>query len=246
MSTLPPNQPQVSPNRPGAPAEKTGTELPFDVQLRTFWEKNHRAVYMGCALVLVAIIGRYAYDELAAQHEASIEAAYAAATTPARLQAFAQSHAGHPLAGVAYLKVADEAYAAGNFADALANYDRAAAALPGTPFASRALLGRGVCLIQSGKSSDGTAILKRLSDDTAQLEGVRCEATYHLASLAFEAGRYDEVVTLTNLIMQLDTGGTWAQRSLFLRGRTPVPVATAASEKKDEAVPAVSVKLPGS
>jgi Tfp pilus assembly protein PilF len=147
---------------------------------------------------------------------------------------------------VAYLKVADEAYTAGNFADALANYDRAAAALPGTPFASRALLGRGVCLIQSGKSSDGTGILKRLSDDTAQLEGVRCEATYHLASLAFEAGRYDEVVTLTNLIMQLDTGGTWAQRSLFLRGRTPVPVATAASEKKDEAAPAVSVKLPGS
>jgi predicted negative regulator of RcsB-dependent stress response len=246
MSTLPPNQPQVSPNRPGAQAEKTETELPFDIQLRIFWEKNHQAVYVGCALVLLAIIGRYAYDGLAAQHEASIEAAYAAATTPAKLQAFARDHAGHPLAGAACLKVADEAYAAGNFADALANYDQAAAALPGTPFASRALLGKSVCLIQSGKTNDGTAILKRLSDDTAQLEAVRCEAAYHLASLAFEAGRYDEVVTLTNLIMQLDTGGMWAQRSLLLRARTPVPVAAAASEKKGEAAPAVSVKVPGS
>jgi hypothetical protein len=130
MSTLPPNQPQVSPNRPGAAAEKTETELPFDVQLRTFWEKNHQAVYVGCALVLVAIIGRYANDGLAAQHEARIEAAYAAATTPAKQQILAQGYAGHPLAGAAYLKLADEAYAAGNFTDALANYDRAAAALP--------------------------------------------------------------------------------------------------------------------
>ena len=246
MSTLPPNQPQVSPNRPGAPAEKTGTELPFDVQLRMFWEKNHQAVYLGCALVVVAIVGRYTYDGLAVQHEASIEAAYAAATTPAKLQAFAQSHAGHSLAGVAYLKIADEAYAAGNFSEALANYDQAAAALPGTPFATRALLGKSVCLIQSGKTSDGTAILKRLSDDTAQLGAVRCEAAYHLASLAFEAGRYDEVVTLTNLVMQLDTGGMWAQRSLLLRSRTPVPVAAAASEKKEEAAPAVTLKVPGS
>jgi predicted negative regulator of RcsB-dependent stress response len=246
MSTLPPNQPAVSPKRPGAPDEKIATELPFDAQLRIFWEKNHQAVYVGCVLVVLAIVGRYTYEGLAAQHEASIEAAYAAATTPAKVQAFARANAGHPLAGAAYLKLADDAYAMGNFAEALADYDQVAAILPGTPFATRALLGKGVCQIQSGKVTEGTAILRQLSDDTAQLVAVRCEAAYHLASLAFEAGRFDEVVQLTNSIMQLDTGGVWAQRSLLLRARTPVPVAAAAPEKKGDAAPAISLKLPGS
>lgn len=246
MSITPPNQPSVGPNRPGATADKTQTELPFDEQLRIFWEKNRHALYLGCALVVLAIVGRYVYETLTAEREAKIEAAYAVATTPAKLQAFARDNAGHPLAGVAWLKLADDAYAAGNFSEAFVNYDKAAAALPGTPFATRALLGKGMCLIQSGKTAEGTAVLRQLEEDAAQLRAVRCEAAYHLASLAFEAGNFGEVVKLTDLIMQLDTGGLWAQRSLLLRARTPVPVAAAAPEKKGEAAPVVSVKLPGS
>jgi hypothetical protein len=73
---------------------------------------------------------------------------------------------------------------------------------------------------------------------------VRSEAAYHLAALAFAAGNFGEVVKLTDLVMQLDGGGLWAQRSLLLRVRTPVPAA--APEKKGETTPAVSVKLPGS
>jgi tetratricopeptide (TPR) repeat protein len=246
MSIPPPNQPSVSPSRPGAPDDKTKVEPPFDEQLRIFWVKNHNAVYLGCAFVLLAFIGRSTYDAWAAQREAGIETAFAAATTPVRLQAFARENSRHPLAGAAHLKLADDAYAAGFFTEALANYDQAAAALPGTPFATRALLGKAMCQIQSGKIAEGTAILKRLADDSAQLRGVRCEAAYHLASLAFEAGGFDEVVKLTDLIMQIDASGTWAQRALLLRAHTPVPVAAATPEKKDETAPAVSLKLPGS
>ena len=162
------------------------------------------------------------------------------------MQAFARDNPGHSLAGAAYLRIADDAYTAGNFAEAQADYDKVAAALPGTAFATRALLGKGMCLVQSGKAAEGTAILQRLSDDTAQPAAVRCEAAYHLASLALEAGRFDDVIKLTNAIMQIDTGGVWAQRSLQLRARTPVPVAAGATEKKDETAPAISVKLPGS
>ncbi|HUJ44534.1 MAG TPA: tetratricopeptide repeat protein [Opitutaceae bacterium] len=246
MSTLPPHQPAVSPKGSGASDEKSETELPFDVQLRTFWEKNHQAVYVGCVLVVLAIAGRYTYEAIVVQHEASVEAAYAAATTPAKLQAFARDNPTHPLAGAAYLRMADESYTAGNFSEALEDYDKAAAVLPGTPFATRALLGKGMCLIQSGKTTEGTAILQRLADDNAQLAAVRCEAAYHLASLGLEAGRADEVVRLTNLIMQIDTGGVWAQRSLQLRSRLPVPVAGTAPEKRDETTPAIKLKLPGS
>ena len=246
MSITPPNQPSVSPGRPGAPDDKTPVELPFDEQLRIFWEKNHNTLYVGCALVVLTIIGRYAYDALVAQREAAIEAAYTVATTPAKLQAFARDNADHPLAGVTWLKLADDAYAAGSFSEALVNYDKAAAALPGTPFATRALLGKGMCQIQSGKTAEGTAVLRQLEGDAAQLKAVRSEAAYHLAALAFAAGDFGEVVKLTDLVMQLDAGGLWGQRALLLRVRTPVPVAAAAPEKKGETAPAVSVKLPGS
>jgi predicted negative regulator of RcsB-dependent stress response len=246
MSITPPNRPSAGPNRPDATTDQTQTELPFDEQLRIFWEKNRQALYIGCALVVLAIVGRYVYETLAAQREAGIEAAYAVATTPAKLQAFARDNASHPLAGVAYLKLADDACTAGNFAEALINYDKAAAVLPGTPFAPRALLGKAMCQIQSGKTTEGTTALRQLAEDAAQLRAVRCEAAYHLASLAFEAGNFGEVVKLTDLVMQLDTGGMWAQRSLLLRARTPAPVAAAAPGNKGEAAPAVSVKLPGS
>ncbi len=245
MSITPPNQPSVSPGRPGTPDDKTPVEPPFDEQLRIFWEKNHNALYLGCALVVLAIVGRYAYETLAAQRAAAVEVAYAVAITPVKLQAFARDNAGHPLAGAAWLKLADDACAAGNFSEAFVNYDKAAAALPGTPFAPRALLGKAMCQIQSGKTTEGTAVLRQLADDAAQLRAVRCEAAYHLASLAFAAGNFGEVVKLTDLIMQLDTGGLWAQRSLLLRARTPAPVAAAAPDKKGEAAPVVSVKLPG-
>jgi len=246
MSITPPNPSSMSPGRPGAPDDKTPVEPPFDEQLRIFWEKNHNALYLACALVVLAIVGRYVYETLAAQRETGIEAAYAVATTPAKLQAFARDNASHPLAGAAYLKLADDACDAGNFAEAVINYGKAAAVLPGTPFATRALLGKAICQIQSGKTTEGTAVLRQLAEDAAQLRAVRGEAAYHLASLAFEAGDFGGVVKLTDLIMQLDTGGLWAQRSLLLRARTPVPVAAAAPDQKGDTAPAVSVKLPGS
>ncbi|MFA5057376.1 MAG: tetratricopeptide repeat protein [Opitutaceae bacterium] len=246
MSIVPPHQPSVNPNPSDLPEAKTEVTPPFDEQLRIFWEKNHNAIYLGCALVLLAIIGRYTYDMLAARREAGVEAAYAAATTTAKLQAFVRENDRHSLAGAAWLKLADEAYTAGKFTEAMAAYDKAAAVLPGTPFATRALLGKAMCEIQSGRTTEGTAILRQLANDSTQLLGVRCEAAYHLASLAFDAGNFDDVVKLTDLIMQVDSSGTWAQRALLLRAQTPAPVASAAPEKKGEAAPEVSVKLPGS
>lgn len=239
---MPPGQPSAESHRPDPQAEKTEVELPLDEQLRSFWERNRNAVYLGCAIVALAIVGRYAYDGLVAQREAKIEAAYAVATTPAKLRAFALDYSRHPLAGAAYLKLADDAYTAGQLAEAMTNYDKAAAALPGTPFAARARLGKAMCQIQSGQAPEGTAALKQLADEDGQLRSIRCEAACHLATLAFENGNFDEVVKRTDLTMQLDASGVWAQRALLLRARTPVPAVAPA--KKDENAPAVTFKLP--
>jgi hypothetical protein len=48
--------------------------------------------------------------------------------------------------------------------------------------------------------------------------------------------------------MQLDGNGTWAERAMLLRMRLPMSVAAAPAPigPKDQATPAVSLKLPGS
>jgi len=204
--------------------------------LRAMWEKkeNRTTIFVGCALVVLVILGWYGYKALAAARENQIETAYSAAAVPARLRAFAQEYQGHPLAGVAFLKLADDAYAAGNYAAAIDDYDRALAQLPGAPFVARALLGKAVCQLRLGKITEGTAGLRQLAENVAQLKAVRCESAYHLASLAFDAGNFDDVTKFTNLINQVDAGGVWAQRSMQLRMQLPVT-----------AVPGPAVSAPG-
>ena len=227
MSTMPSNQPAVKPNRPGDPADKTEIEPPFEEQLRAIWDKkeNRTAVFVGFAIVVVIIVGWYGYKALAAERETQIETAYSAAVTPARLRMFARDNVGHTLAGAADLKLADDAYAAGNYAEAIENYARAAGTLSGTPLASRALLGKAVCQIRSGKNAEGTALLRQLAEDPSQLKAMRCEAAYHLSTLAFDAGNSDDVNKFTDLIMQVDPASSWSQRSLLLRARLPVAAA---------------------
>jgi tetratricopeptide (TPR) repeat protein len=249
MSTLPPNQPSVKPNRPGDPADKTDVEPPFEEQLRAMWEKkeNRTTVLIGCAVVALVILGWYGYKALAAARENQIEAAYSAAVVPARLRAFAQEYQGHPLAGVAYLKLADDAYAAGNYVAAIDDYERAVAPLPGAPFVARALFGKAVCQIRSGKTTEGIAGLRQLAEDAAQLKALRCEAAYHLASLAFDAGNFNDVTKFTDIIMQVDAGGVWAQRSMQLRLQVPVTsVPAPAVSAPGQVTPAAPAKRPGS
>jgi hypothetical protein len=243
MSTPLPNQPSPSPNRPGNVAGKTDVEPPFEEQLRAIWEKkeNRTAIFVGCAAVIVMILGWYGYKALAAQRENEIESAYSAAVSPARLRAFAQEHKGHSLAGAAYLKLADDACTAGNYAAAIDDYNQAAATLIGTPFAARALLGKAICQIRSDKVSDGTAALRQLAEDAARPKAVRSEAAYHLASQAFDAGNFEDVTKLTDLVMQVDAGGPWAQRSMQLRLKVPVPTAPAPGQ----ATPAMAPPKPG-
>jgi len=231
--------------QPAAPAKPSALELPTAEHLQSFWERNRNVVFVGFAAVILAILARGGYEQVVARREAGIAADFSAATTPDKLRAFARDHGRHPLAGAALLELADQAYAAGRFDEAQGYYVDAASILAGTPFAARATLGQGICLLSAGKTAEGTAILQRLADDATQLQAVRSEAAYHLASQAFASGNYDTVVKDTDLVMQADANSIWAQRALLLRARTPASAAMAPPEKKGEA-PAVSIKLPGS
>jgi hypothetical protein len=214
----------------------------FEDRLRLFWEKNSRAVLAACALVLVVILGKGAYEVIQARHQKGVAADYAAATTDDRLKSFIASHEGHVLGGLAQLRLADQAYAAGNFADARAGYAKAAGILKSDTFGQRARLGAAIAAVQTGANADGEAALKQISADLSLGKLIRSEATYHLASLAAMTGNAAEAVRLIEQVNVIDPEGQWADRAAALRTTLPAVAAAPASDKAEETVPAVSFK----
>jgi hypothetical protein len=221
MPTLPvPSDPKAAP-----------IPVPLDESVRQAWARHGRTIYAVVVLVLLGILGKGAWDYIVIHKELEVRKDYAAASSPESLRAFEASHPGHPLAAMAELRVADDAYATGHFADSVASYEKAAADLPAGPFQARAKLGLAVSQELSGRAADAEAALRQLLNDPNQFKTIRCEAGYHLAALASSAGRTAEVQALAEQLMQIDPSSPFAERVFGLRADLPAlagaPVAPA-------------------
>ncbi len=219
----------------------TPAVLTFEDRLRDYWQKNGQAIMVGVGIVILGVLAKGVWDYVEAQKELDIEKEFAAATTPDKLKAFAASHAGHALAAVAQLQVADDAYAAGKSADAISGYEQVVSTLKTGPLASRAKLGAAMSKIQAGKDAEGEAALKAIAADANEAKATRIEACYQLASLASLLGRADDVQKYSEQVMQLDPVSPWTQRVFMLRASTPA--ASQATAPAANAGPAI--KLPG-
>ena len=220
----------------------------FEDRLHLTWKKNGNFILAVCGLALLGIMGKGGWDYLAAQRELDVEKAYAAATTPEQLKAFAAAHVDHALGGVAQLRVADEAYTAGKSAEALAGYEKVLTLIKDGLLATRAKLGRAMAKVQAGKSTDGAAELKLLANDASQLKGVRVEAAYQLASLAAASGNAADVQKLSDQLMQIDPSSPWTQRAVALRANLPAGTAqagAAAAAPAGSTPSSMEIKLPG-
>jgi predicted negative regulator of RcsB-dependent stress response len=208
----------------------------FEDRLRIFWEKNTKLITGILVVILVAIAGKGAWEYLQNQKQRDIEQAYGAATTPAQIKAFAEANPDHQLAGVAHLRMADEAYVANSFADALKSYEQAASILKSGPLASRARLGAAMSKLQStGADND----LKTFAADAKETKAFRAEAYYHLASEAASKKNAADLKAYSDQLMQLDPASPWTQRILALRSTLP----EAAADVPAPASP--SITLPG-
>jgi len=220
--------------------------LTFGDQLHRLWTNYGNLVTAAGVVVLLAILANGGWNFYQAKHEAAIESDYAAAGTPDKLKAFAAANAGHSLAGLAQLRLADDDYTAGKFAEALTGYEKAAATLKTGPFAARAQFGSAMAKLGAGKTAEAEAALKQFSNDATQSKGIRAEATYRLAALAAEAGRSGDVTKYSDQLMQLDASSPWTQRALSLRATLPVTApAPAEAAKPSTDVPSVQLKVPG-
>lgn len=238
--------------RPAAAADATqaANASPFDEQLQQFWVKSGKTVIAVCVVILLAILAKGGWEYMAASKEADLTKEYAAATTSEKLKTFAAAHPGHVLAGIAYLRLADEAYAAGKGADAVTNYEAAVKNLTGSPFLNRAELGQAMAKLQAGQTADAEAALKQIADRATEAKAVRLEAAYHLASLAQAAGRAEDAKKYTDQIIQIDASSSWAQRAMMLAAQSaPAVSATPAASVAPAAdaaaaEPAIKLNVP--
>lgn len=219
----------VKSEKPTATQTEVNVTPGFEEKLNQFWQSNRRSLLLLGAVVLLVILGRGTWDYLAAQKEEATGRAFAAATTPAQWRSFAEAHAGHRLAGVAWLQVADTAYAEGRSTDALTAYQAGAKILTNGPLAGRASLGVAMTQIQAGQTAAGQAALQALADTVNAPKAVRTEAAYHLASLAHAAGDDAKFQQFARQIAQIDPASPWTQRIMMMQIAKPATAATTAT-----------------
>ncbi len=232
------------------PAEATPVVAPgFEIALQEFWIRNRNMILFVVAAALLVIAGREGWNYLADAREKDLQVDYAKlGDSTDRLATFADAHAGHALAGVAYLRVADARFSGGDFKAAATAYTKAATSLQKDALRGRAQLGAAVSLLNGGDQAGGEAALRTLNADAALFISARAEATYHLASLAAGAGRAEEVRNLAEQLNLIEPNGPWAQRATVLVAGLPaagVPVAATATENPSVGIsfkPTVSEK----
>jgi len=218
----------------------------FEEKLNQFWERNRRGLIILCAAILVAILAKGGWDYLAAEKEEGVRKAYASAVTLPQKRSFAQTHAGHELAGVAWLQIADAAYAENKSADAIAAYQESAKVLTDGPLSVRASLGLAMAQIQSGQTEAGKTALQKIADSASAPKGFRTEAAYHLASLAHAAGDDAKFQQLAQQVMQIDPASPWSQRLMLMQvskhpAAAAAPIQPAATSTAEE--PAIKLNL---
>ena len=170
-----------------------------------------------CGIVALGILAKGGWEYLNTQKEIGIQNEFAQCVTMDAFRSFAANHPGHPLTGAAEVTIADNAYQAGRFADAITAYTSAVSDLPAGPVKSRAKLGLAMSLHLAGKAADAEASLKQLLNDTTLLNQIRCEAGFHLASIASTAGRNADVQKYAEQVMQIDATSPFAERAFALR-----------------------------
>jgi predicted negative regulator of RcsB-dependent stress response len=218
MSIVPPPAPQ--PQDPSAtPPPPAGAEE-FALNVRLFWEKNRQTILLVILAGFLVILGREGWQWMQASRERGIQEEYAKlGERIEQLPKFASEHAGHALAGVAWLRLADDAYTKNDFKSAAAHYGKAIDSLPNVALQSRARLGAAMSQLAAGDKSAAETTLKALSADTKAVTSLRAEATYTLAVIAREAGKQEEARQLVDEVAKIEPMGLWAQRAFLLKAQ---------------------------
>jgi TolA-binding protein len=142
-------------------------ELPFDLQLLEFWDKNKRAVIGGaCALVVLATIGWGVYSWWESR-QAEMGMALASAKGPKDFAAVADRYRGEDVGAYALLLLADQQYQDGKYPDAEKTYQRLIDEYPKNAFFGSALYGKGAARESQGDYQGAINVYNMLMNQAA-------------------------------------------------------------------------------
>lgn len=192
----------------------------FEDQLFLFWHNYKKVVIGACVLVALAFAGwgliRYMQD----RREQQIASEFQEAVSMDEITAFAERNSPHPLAGVAYLEVADYHFSNKEYEEAAQYYDLAAQDV-GEELAGRAKIGHGVSLALAGLEAEALAKLEEIARDPANFSSARAEAYYHAATLAIELEQPETARDHIAKIGELENSQLWASRARGLEQALP-------------------------
>ena len=219
-------------NQSGVGAQSSSSEIEDRILL--LW-KDYRNLIIGVVVVFFGIIiGYQSIGYVAERREAGVREAFRLETDAESRLAFAREHAGHPLAGLAYLEMAGTSYESGDFADAATHYEASIEPLGESPLSARAKLGYAMASIRSENVDSGERMLENLVEDGSQFDGIRAEAAYQLAILFWSREEFAEVMRHLERIEELERPGFWMTKAERLR--TTVPELQVLEEEAEEEV----------
>jgi len=181
-------------------------DLEFEDKVWLWWRDNKNFVIFTVFVAFAIIIGVQGWRWFENQQTIAVQKAYLTVTDNDSLLAFAQENASSPLAGVAALRLADEAYDAGNFVQSADFYAKASESLANTTMFSRARLGLAFALLNADKIEEGKKALQEIVNDKTAHRAFHAQASYHLGVLTFDEGGKE---ILSNLQAD-ETAGVWA------------------------------------
>lgn len=187
-------------------------QLSDEEKLALMWQRVKTPTLVIVATGIILLAGNLTLSALRQSRTAALQSAYLEALDGNNLRSFGEENARSSLGGFALLQAADQAYAAGNFADAISLYEKAAEAVKSSPLEGRALLGLGFAQVSQGNTDGGRSIFQRIKSDAALFEVFRGEAAYALAVLALDAQDNAAFASELSFIRGLDQNANWLDR----------------------------------
>ncbi|MBM3889841.1 MAG: tetratricopeptide repeat protein [Verrucomicrobia bacterium] len=142
-------------------------ELPLDLQLLEFWDKNKKAVLgIAGALAVLAAIGWGVYSWWESR-QAEMGLALAQAKDAKDFASVADRYRGEEVGAYALLLLADQQYQDGKYADAEKTYQRFIDEYPKSPFLGSAFYGKGAARESQGDYQGAINVYNMVVNQTA-------------------------------------------------------------------------------
>ncbi len=163
------------------------TELNIDESFQVFWEKNKGSIVQWIVIILVVSVGFQLFKLYENKQNVNLQDEFLVSLETEDLRlAFANNHKAEPLAGLNFLKSANEVYAKAEYKEASVLYKKSTDALVGTALHAKVWMSYAISLIKSGDKTAGIKELEMLSSTETAFDAVKADALLKLIILAVD------------------------------------------------------------